>query len=497
MPTTALASETDRALDDINADEFGFVEIAKKLAPSLVDASASDGMVIGIEGPWGSGKTSLLNFLRQELPKLNRPNVHVITLAPWLAGDSSTLVGSLTDAIADILEAQAEAPQTTNRFGRSKKKAAEYGEVIRKYGARTGRTLAPLASVAGAFYPPAAAIGTALGVGADYLEKLRRQPTDAEVKKLISEKLGSLDQRFLVLIDDLDRLEPQQAVEVIRMVRSVADFPKLAYVMCYDRSVLAHALEIGLKVKNGDIFLQKIVQLTFSIPLPEPFDLRLSLLDRVFAIYREINGREPDGEEAADIRSAIDHEGSGLRTPRDVKLVLNAIKFAYRNMAQELNFADLCRISLIKILQPALYRWLENYLSVRSVIFTGDARVSDDDIDEIGTQLKVLLPSDTIGSHRSIWNLSDFIPGLQYHEDAKKCVFQPVYDRHTHDYIRKRRLGSPLHYRCYFALSGPRTALSDSKMAELLDLAKKRPRCVGAEASGICRRTQAARPELV
>ncbi|WP_274857186.1 KAP family P-loop NTPase fold protein [Sinorhizobium meliloti] len=105
-------------------------------------------------------------------------------------------------------------------------------------------------------------------MGADYLEKLGRNPTDAEVKKLISDKLASLDVRFLVLIDDLDRLEPQQAVEVIRMVRSVADFPKVAYVMCYDRSVLAHALERGLHVKDGDLFLQKVVQLTFTIPLP-------------------------------------------------------------------------------------------------------------------------------------------------------------------------------------------------------------------------------------
>lgn len=48
---TLLTSDTDRALDDVSADEYGFNEIARKLAPSLVDAANSDGMVIGIEGP--------------------------------------------------------------------------------------------------------------------------------------------------------------------------------------------------------------------------------------------------------------------------------------------------------------------------------------------------------------------------------------------------------------------------------------------------------------
>lgn len=463
------ATETDRALDDVAADQFGFAEIAKKLAPSLVEASASDGMVIGIEGPWGSGKTSLLNFLRQEIPKLKAPKLHVITLAPWLSGDTVSLVGSLTTAIAEVLEAE-EAPVET-RWGRSKKKSLEYLDILRKYGSRTGRTIAPLASVAAVGYPPAAAIGTAIGAGSDFLDKLDRTPTDAEVKKLLSAKISSLGVRFLVLIDDLDRLEPYQAAEVIRMVRSVADFPNVAYVMCYDRGVLGHALEQSLHIKDGDLFLQKIVQLTFSIPLPEPFDLRLFLQKSALEIYKNTHSSAPDIGLLEDLRAAIDRQGSGLRTPRDVKLVLNAIKFAYGSMAQDVHFGDLCRISLIKILNPSLYRWLENYLSLRSVIFTGDARVSEDEVEEIGKQLKEMLPSDSVDSSRSIWGLVDFIPGLSRDEKPKKCVFQDVSSRDIQGFIRDRRLGSPLHYRHYFALSSPKTVLGDDKMRELLTLA--------------------------
>lgn len=469
-----LTAESDRAVDAASGDEFGFIEIAKKLAHSLADAAESDGMVIGIEGPWGSGKTSLLNFLCLELPKLDRANVHVITLAPWLTGDTVSLVESLTNAIADILDA-ADSPDKDGWWTRGKKKTGEYGEILRNYGARTGRVLAPIAKVAGVFYPPASVLGEGLSVGSEYLEKLKRDPTDAEVKRFISAKLSAQSQRFLVLIDDLDRLEPHQAVEVIRMVRSVADFPKMAYVMCYDRAVLAHALERGLQVKDGDLYLQKVVQLTFNIPLPEPFDLRLSLREKAMAVYREVNGAYPQNEEAEDLRSAIDREGGDLRTPREIKLVLNAIKFAYRNMAEDLYFPDLCRISLIKILNPPLYRWLENYLSLRSVIFTGDAHVDEDETNEIGTALGVLMPSDSVSSTRSIWNLSTYIPGLQRDEDPKERVFQKVSEKETAEYIERKRLGSPLHYRYYFAMSGPRTVLADDKFKELLTLAGSDP----------------------
>jgi ABC-type phosphonate transport system ATPase subunit len=63
----ATALDSDRALKNEGKDQFGFVAIAKRLAPSIVEASKGDGMVIGLEGLWGSGKTSLLNFLRTEL----------------------------------------------------------------------------------------------------------------------------------------------------------------------------------------------------------------------------------------------------------------------------------------------------------------------------------------------------------------------------------------------------------------------------------------------
>jgi predicted KAP-like P-loop ATPase len=47
-----------------------------------------------------------------------------------------------------------------------------------------------------------------------------------------------MDLSFIILLDDLDRLEPAQAVEVVRLVKSVADFPRFRYILCYDKSVL-------------------------------------------------------------------------------------------------------------------------------------------------------------------------------------------------------------------------------------------------------------------
>ncbi|MGJ7042258.1 putative KAP-like P-loop ATPase [Shinella sp. BE166] len=466
-----LYPDSDRALESEEQDEFGFAGIAKKLAPSLVAATGGDGMVIGIEGPWGSGKSTMMNLLQKELARLETQNLHIISIAPWLSGDGSSLVRTLIEAMAAVLDTLEDA--RSSGWGWNKKRAIKYGNLLREYAAKTGRGISPLAKIAGLVLPFATAAGEGLDLGAGFLEKFGKAPTDADLKKAISDRLKSLNIRFLVLIDDLDRLEPAQAVEVVRLVRSVADFPKVAYVMCYDRAVLAHALQVGLDVTNGDLFLQKVVQLTFAIPLPEPFDLRLSLRQKALAIYEEINKRSLSLDELDELRLAIDREGQALRTPREVKLVLNGIRFAYANLTEQVYFPDICRINLIKILNPPLYAWLEKYLSLRSVLTTGDALIEEDERTTLGTELKSLLPSEDATSARSIWGLRRFIPSVRAAETAKDTVFSTESDKERSSIWELKRLASPQHYRFYFALTGPKTVLPDEQYRALLALAEK------------------------
>lgn len=201
-----LNPDSDRALENEKEDEFGFFGIAKKLTPSLIAATAGDGMVIGIEGPWGSGKSTMMNLIKIELATLNTPNLHVISIAPWLIGDGSSLVHSLIEAMAAVLDKLDEAANTG--WGRKKKTVIKYGNLLRDYAAKTGRGIAPLAKLAGLFVPLAGAAGEALDLGAGFLDKFGKAATDADLKKVISDRLKALDIRFLVLIDDLDRLEP-------------------------------------------------------------------------------------------------------------------------------------------------------------------------------------------------------------------------------------------------------------------------------------------------
>ena len=468
-----MKPDSDRPLITTDDDRFSFGGIAKRLAPAILKTLETDGMVVGLEGRWGAGKTTLLNFLRSELETRKPDNIHVISIAPWLNGDHSNLVFSLLIPIADLLDqAEDKSFGRIRRFWRrTRKKGSAIGRTLRDYGAKTGRTLVPAARLAESFLPGAKLAGDGLEVSSKYLGSMQRRSTTAEIKAEISKQLTQLDIGFVVILDDLDRLEPEQAVEVVRLVRSVADFPKMTYIMCYDRVALSHALMSGLKVSDGDQFLQKIVQLTFTMPLPEPFELRGHFLEEALAIFEAVTGHPPSGDLLDDLKSAVDREGGGMRTPREVKLALNSIRFLYPEIMDDVYFPDMCRLQLIKTTHPALYRWIEEYLAERSVMVTGDGSISKDGKKDTGERLKALLPAEDPMSTQSIWALRRYIPGVVKSEKAEDCVFASTNVSEVKDMIEHKRLGSPVHYRHYFALTYPKTVMPDNELNLLFDLA--------------------------
>lgn len=478
-----IVPDTDRAISDPEDDQYGFVELAQKLAPSVIAATQTDGMVIGVEGKWGSGKTSLLNFLHSELnDQGDQKDIHVISIAPWLQGDENDLAVLLLSQISAALESEVQ--DSKNKNAPDKTKFKENAKLFKSYAVKVGRGVSPLLKIAGHIVPGVGVAGSVAEGATNYLAEWGSDETTTELKGRIVERLNQSKFRFVVLMDDLDRLEPAQTVEVIRLVRSVADFPKVAYCLCYDRDVLTHALEQGLGVKDGDLYLQKMVQLSFAIPLPEPFDLRGRLKEKLLGFYELLHAREASGELKSKLLDVIDREGGMMEVPRDVALAFNAIKFAYPSIKEDCYFPDVCWIQLIKIKRPKLYRWIEKYLATRTVLVTSTARLNRESRRQTGQELKKLLPAEDLEATESIYRVGQFVSGLEHYaknhynnsdKDAGEevHVFQSSLGNSITEMMALKRIGSPLHSRIYFAFAIPKTVMPDAKFDELRNAAAK------------------------
>ncbi|MBB2674523.1 UNVERIFIED_ORG: putative KAP-like P-loop ATPase [Rhizobium esperanzae] len=450
----------DRALNSGDEDKLGFREVAKRISRSLVDRASEDGLVIGIEGAWGSGKSSLLFLIGDELRKLpmdQEPTV--INFRPWLIGNRDALITSLFGELAKQLDQVALNAGDATRI--SVAKAKEAGEALRKFMNGLGKAGSAI-EVAGdaSGFAPVKWIGKGLKAIGEVVGKRSASPQLSSLKDKLAKSLRELGHRFIITIDDVDRLEPNEVIEILRLVRSVVDLPNVIYLLCYDSDILTHSIEKAADVKNGKSYLEKIVQLTVMVPRPEPLQLRQWFSDELHLIASTKNE-----DELARLKVVIDHEGGRqLRTPRSVVRALDAVRFFWPPLRDEkADLADLVWLQFIKNGNTALYRWIEDYCATAAMVSLGAARVEKA---EKELQIAALQATVADGHFKDLMYRHYFaeqLPGVEpdYSEAGNGFdIFVPVNDRERDEAIRNVRLASLDHHRLYFALAGPSHALT-------------------------------------
>lgn len=92
----------DKPIRHVEDDEYGREKYVDNLAYALLTGDDSDGLVVGIEGEWGSGKTSLKNMLIERLQQMPLPDrkTHLIEFDAWMYSRSGEIVSALFSEIS-------------------------------------------------------------------------------------------------------------------------------------------------------------------------------------------------------------------------------------------------------------------------------------------------------------------------------------------------------------------------------------------------------------
>src|SRR5690554_6348957 len=92
---------SDKPIFSKDKDAFQRFEFSKRIADTIIDRKNQDSIVFGIFGVWGEGKSSVLNFINQELKASQ--NILTITFNPWRYGDEDNLIKNFLKKIAELL----------------------------------------------------------------------------------------------------------------------------------------------------------------------------------------------------------------------------------------------------------------------------------------------------------------------------------------------------------------------------------------------------------
>jgi hypothetical protein len=463
-----LAGDTPKK--SIKDDEFGCERTVSAIAKALIEQVNSDGYILGIEGVWGSGKSSYANFIAEEI-KRRCPTHEIIRFEPWLVGERTAFLPACLGQLALRIENVEKATAPWWRIDRFvMRRRRRLANKIRKYGTYASVLAAPAGSIAPGD-PTGTVALTAVGLrGFGAVSKLLgNAPTFEKLKEEISTDIRRLQKvrpglRFVVIIDDTDRLEPAEALEVLRLIRKVVDFPLITYLLCFDQNVLAGQVCAAAQIQDGHVFVEKIFQNVVAIPPQEPFALRRylrKLLQEAFGKDLESSRKR---ERDAPYREHIVLNlwvGKLVHTPRDVVRLFEAVKLGWPHLPDGCDFLDFLWLQLIKLKHEKLYGWTVYYLT--NIGSFRDGGRPDDQDAAVQAESLFKMMSDLHWVRRSYESgLSYILPGTDGFvlDGEGRKVFSFEHGELARFELH-RRLGSPTHWRQYFAFDLPSYAISD------------------------------------
>lgn len=348
---TALSA--DRPSIDPKDDLFGHAPFASSLADSICRYPGSDGLVLALYGPWGSGKSTVLSYVQhflEQRPESEQPVL--VKFNPWWFSGQENLARAFLGQLQAVLPAKSE-------------KFKQLGDLLADFAEGVGG-LIDLTGVSGG---AGGLIGKLLG-------QAKRKPKDVPaLKDSITGILQKAGQRILVIIDDIDRLTPEETRQLFTVIKALADFPNVVYLLAFDRDVAARAIEqqSGLP---GERYLEKIIQVPFELPPVDRVALRAALFKRL----DDILGDVPQGTFDQSYWTNVYHDGIDalIQVPRDVVRFTNTLAVTYPAVRGEVNAVDFIALEALRVFLPGLY----DVIRTNPDRFSGHSRDSRYDADE-------------------------------------------------------------------------------------------------------------------
>lgn len=341
----------------VDKDQLGIDKYKKGLKRFLM--SAQTPLTVAIQGEWGSGKTTLMNFLRQELCT-DKEGYYGVWINTWEYGlmmdASSTLTNIITAIINQVIEVIEQ--ENSDDAAKLKKKAKSFITKVSKAALKTSANM------------------TIGGGASDIVDSMfETEQSEVGVRQLRDELQSTINdfiaqnpqKGFMFFIDDLDRINPPVAVQILELLKNLFDLNNCVFLLAIDYEVVVKGLEpkFGKKTMENErefrSFFEKIIQLPFSMPVNN-YEVQSFLIDNLKQLKLI--------SESVSTAQILLIEEIGLLTvgknPRAIKRLMNAISLVkcindvgiqQNEVSEIINFFLLS----VQISYPQIYNVLAHY----------------------------------------------------------------------------------------------------------------------------------------
>lgn len=317
-------------------DKFGIDRFTQALARSFRDVELPVGATIALNGPWGSGKSSGVNLIRHHLEtEIRKGKLEIIDFRCWWFRGEEALTLAFLQELNTALR--------TSLSEKTRKLIPQLGKAL----LQAGPVVGPAINLA-----TGGILGALTAGSLDFAKRFF--PEGESIEKLFKQLAKALEQqskRFLVLIDDIDRLTPNEALLIFRLVKSVGRLPNVMYLLVFDRKLAEKAVATKYP-SEGPHFLEKIIQASFDLPLPARDDLNNAVLSQIESLCGPLN----DTDQLRRFMNIFyDAVSPYLNTPRDLTRLSNSMSVSWPAVANEVNISDYVALEVMRLFEPSLY----------------------------------------------------------------------------------------------------------------------------------------------
>lgn len=183
--------------------------------------------------------------------------------------------------------------------------------------------------------------------------------------------LMRLPQRVVVLLDELDRMERDELLPLLKVVRGISSLPNLSFVCAAERKTLTRTV-CGDNDDDSNPYFEKFFPSSVPVPKEDAASLQKAGVERVLAALRHRGWFESENE-VDELRAEFEavwplHIAPFLKNLRAIGLLANDVGIAAAPLRRQVDPVDLTFIELLRSFNPAVY----DIVAANSLTLTGN-----------------------------------------------------------------------------------------------------------------------------
>ena len=297
-------------------DRLGINDYAQALQTFIENTDTP--MTVGIQGEWGSGKTSLMNKIWKELEGIEK-NTRYESI--WINTWEHSLLKSPEEALISIVNEISQKISLLNPKNDKAKKIIATGKKVFSgvLKVAAGMTM----GVAG----KEVADDLLVGQADNSIRELRSNLEDfinSTIEDTSTDEIKNIS-KIVFYIDDLDRIEPKDAVKILELLKNIFSLKHCVFILAIDYQVIIKGLKdkFGEKTEENErefrSFFDKIIQLPFTMPIS-----KYSVSEYVLSLLEEI-GFIDDKDQLPEERIEDILRFTIGGNPRSLKRLINSL----------------------------------------------------------------------------------------------------------------------------------------------------------------------------